>query len=103
MEVRALIVLLCGGLVLQPESLSAEINFYHYDGQISTRQLTDESAEITDDYTYDAFGVPPASTGTTPDIYPYNDIAPSTLSRDPCACTGCNEASFGVQVHTGSL
>ena len=35
-------------------------SYYHYDGQMSTRQLTDDPATgpavVTDTYTYDAFG-----------------------------------------------
>ncbi len=36
---------------------SSLTSYYHYDGQLSTRQLTDASANITDGYTYDAFGI----------------------------------------------
>jgi RHS repeat-associated protein len=47
------------------------VSFYHYDGQMSTRQLTDTSGTATDTYTFDAFGVLLASTGTTPNSYLY--------------------------------
>jgi RHS repeat-associated protein len=51
------------------------VNFYHYDGQMSTRQLTagsgGNSGNTTDTYTYDAFGVLLASTASTPNNYLY--------------------------------
>jgi RHS repeat-associated protein len=45
--------------------------FYHYDGQMSTRKLTDPLAVVTDEYTFDAWGVTLASTGSTPNNYLY--------------------------------
>jgi RHS repeat-associated protein len=47
------------------------ITYYHYDGQLSTRQLTDASQTVTDQYRYDAFGVLLAQSGTTPNNYLY--------------------------------
>ena len=44
-------------------------SFYLTDGQLSTRQLTDGAAAVTDTYTFDAFGVTLASTGSTPNVY----------------------------------
>jgi len=44
---------------------------YHYDGQGSTRQLTDENENVTDTYTYDAFGEEVAKTGTTVNPFGY--------------------------------
>lgn len=38
---------------------------YHFDGLGSTRQLTDENENVTDEYTYSAFGEEVASSGTT--------------------------------------
>ena len=38
---------------------------YHYDGQLSTRQLTGSSAQVSDSYTFDAFGDLLASAGST--------------------------------------
>jgi RHS repeat-associated protein len=43
--------------------------YYLYDGQMSVRQLTDISENVTDDYTYDAFGSLLASTGDTVNNY----------------------------------
>lgn len=43
--------------------------FYHYDGNSSTRQLTDESGNVANTYTYDAFGVIAESDITTPNNY----------------------------------
>ncbi len=44
---------------------------YHYDGQLSTRQLTDASGTLTDTYDYDAFGVTLAESGSSPNVYRY--------------------------------
>ena len=48
-----------------------ELSFYAYDGQMSTRQLTDETAEVTDTYDFDAFGVELARTGFTANNFLY--------------------------------
>ena len=40
--------------------------FYGYDGQMSTRFLTDTGANVTDSYTFDAWGVTLSSAGGTP-------------------------------------
>jgi RHS repeat-associated protein len=45
--------------------------YHHYDGQGSTRALTDESGTVTDRYTYTAFGEPVASSGTTTNPFGY--------------------------------
>jgi RHS repeat-associated protein len=45
--------------------------FYSYDGQQSTRQLTDSSGVVTDTYTYDAFGVDLGHAGSTPNEFRY--------------------------------
>ena len=51
--------------------------FYHYDGQLSTRQLTEgtpahtELGAVTDTYTFDAFGNLLAKTGLTANEYLY--------------------------------
>ena len=42
-----------------------ETTFYHFDGQGSTRVLTDEHENVTDTFTYSAFGVPVARAGLT--------------------------------------
>jgi RHS repeat-associated protein len=46
-------------------------SFYGYDGHGSVRYLTDEQGGVTDTYTYDAFGVLVARTGSTPNDYLY--------------------------------
>ena len=46
-------------------------SFYHYDGQLSTRQLTDGSQTVTDTYTYDAFGNLLNRSGATENDYLY--------------------------------
>ena len=45
--------------------------FYVYDGQMSTRHLTDNAAQVTDSSTFDAWGVTLASAGATPNNYLY--------------------------------
>ena len=49
----------------------SSFSYYHYDGQLSVHQLTDNSGEITDTYTYDAFGLLLALSGSTENIYLY--------------------------------
>ncbi|MCD4811316.1 putative Ig domain-containing protein [bacterium] len=44
---------------------------YHYDGQMSTRKLTNTDEEITDSYIYDAFGIVIDEAGTTENNYLY--------------------------------
>ncbi|MBC2711713.1 MAG: cadherin-like domain-containing protein [Desulfosarcina sp.] len=47
------------------------LSYYHYDGQMSTRNLTDGSAGITDSFVYDAFGILLGHGGTTENHYLY--------------------------------
>jgi RHS repeat-associated protein len=47
-------------------------SFYGYDGHGNTRFLANSAGTITDTYTFDAFGAPIASTGTTPNSYLYS-------------------------------
>ena len=49
------------------------INTFHYlyDGQLSTRALSNDAEDITDTYTYDAFGVILDQAGTTQNNYRY--------------------------------
>jgi RHS repeat-associated protein len=44
-------------------------NYYHYDGQMSTRQLTNSVGMVTDEYVYDAFGNLVSNTGDTINNY----------------------------------
>ncbi|MBC8232245.1 RHS repeat-associated core domain-containing protein, partial [bacterium] len=46
-------------------------SYYHYDGQMSTRQLTDAGEGVTDSYVYDAFGVLIEPLGDTVNHYRY--------------------------------
>ncbi|HEU4768602.1 MAG TPA: RHS repeat-associated core domain-containing protein [Pyrinomonadaceae bacterium] len=60
-------------LISQRQLISGqrEVSFYGYDGHGSVRYLTDTAGAITDTYTYDAFGVLLARTGSTPNEYLY--------------------------------
>ena len=49
----------------------SEMYYYHYDRQMSTRHLTDASQNITDGYTYDAFGILLNRFGGTENNYLY--------------------------------
>lgn len=46
-------------------------SYYHYDGQMSTRLLTNAAGQATDTYAYDAFGLLLDRTGTTDNAYLY--------------------------------
>jgi RHS repeat-associated protein len=46
-------------------------SYYHYDGQMSTRKLSNASQVTTDSYTYDAFGIELDHTGATVNDYKY--------------------------------
>jgi RHS repeat-associated protein len=48
-----------------------EVNYYHYDGLGSTRTLTNPNSEVTDSYTYEAFGELQEQTGNTENNYLY--------------------------------
>ena len=54
------------------ETQSSGPSFYTYDGQGSTRILTNSSGAVTDTYTYDAFGNVIARTGTTLNNYMFD-------------------------------
>ena len=47
------------------------VRFYHADGQLSIRLLTDAAGHVADTYLYDAFGVLIAATGGTANAYLY--------------------------------
>jgi len=62
------------GLDLISQKLTANSQqrfFYSYDGHGSVRQLTNSAGNLTDSYTYDAFGNLIEQTGTTPNLYLY--------------------------------
>jgi len=62
-----------------------ETSFYHFDGQGSTRALTDPSQNVTDTYVYDAWGEEVASTGTT--VNPFQWIGAVGYYRNPETAT----------------
>jgi RHS repeat-associated protein len=53
------------------QNRSGVASFYHYDGQLSTRLLTDASESVTDSYAYDSFGSLTSRTGATENSYLY--------------------------------
>jgi len=57
---------------LLSQKRSSLTSYYHYDGQLSTRQLSDASQNVTDTYTYDAFGVLLNRSGSTENNYLYS-------------------------------
>ncbi len=56
---------------LDPFSQTPQTLYYGYDGHGNVRYLTDANGNITDTYTYDAFGVLISSTGSTANNYLY--------------------------------
>ncbi len=60
---------LYGELIAQERD--GQVRYYNFDGQGSTRELTDENGDITDTYTYTAFGEEIAHTGTTENPFRY--------------------------------
>jgi hypothetical protein len=70
-ESGELIVRYIYGDDLISQKRSSSFSFYHYDWQMSTRQLTDSSGNITDGYTFDAFGVLLDKFGATENDYLY--------------------------------
>jgi len=59
------------GLALTSQESGGATIYYGYDGHGNVRFLTDNAGNITDTYTYDAFGELLAKTGTTPNNYLY--------------------------------
>ncbi len=56
----------------QPISSTWTPSFYGYDGHGNVRFLTNSAGTITDSYTYDVFGMPITTSGTTPNNYLYS-------------------------------
>jgi hypothetical protein len=57
-------------------------SYYHFDGQGSTRQLTDDAATVSDTYTYSGFGATIATTGFTVNPFAFLGSAGYFLDRD---------------------
>jgi RHS repeat-associated protein len=54
-----------------PDGTSWHVSFFGYDGHGSVRFLTDATGQLTDSYTYDAWGQHLTQTGTTQNPYRY--------------------------------
>jgi RHS repeat-associated protein len=67
-----------GDDLLAQSHATAGVHFPLTDGQASVRHLTDTAGNVTDAYTYDAFGVTLSQTGSTP-----NDFRFVGEQRDP--------------------
>ena len=50
---------------------NGEVRYYNFDGEGSTRELTDENGDVTDTYTYSAFGEEVERSGTTVNPFGY--------------------------------
>jgi RHS repeat-associated protein len=59
------------GLDLISQRQLSGVSFYNYDGHGSVRKLSDSLGNVTDTYTYDAFGTLIEQTGTTSNSYLY--------------------------------
>jgi RHS repeat-associated protein len=59
------------GLGLISSNREGTIRYFHFDGLGSTAHLTDTSQNITDSYTYNAFGVPYTPSGSSTNPYRY--------------------------------
>lgn len=70
-----------------------ETSYYHFDGQGSTRALTDETENVTDRYTYSTFGEEVASSGST--INPFRYVGAAGYYTD----TETNDVSARARVY----
>jgi len=70
-------------------------SFYGHDGQGSVRFLMDSTGKVTDTYTFDAFGLLVASTGSTPNVYLF-----AGQQFDPALGVYYNRARY-LDVRTG--
>ncbi|MEZ6043819.1 MAG: hypothetical protein R3C20_25260 [Planctomycetaceae bacterium] len=70
---------LYGDLLSQTDGASTQ--FYHFDANGDTRQLTDETETITDSWTYDSWGNILSRTGTTPT--PFQFVGRLGYAYDP--------------------
>jgi RHS repeat-associated protein len=60
-----------GDDLISQERSAGEKSFYAYDGMLSIRQLIDSSGNVTDSYTYDAYGIVLSADGDTPNDFGY--------------------------------
>nr|WP_298863221.1 RHS repeat-associated core domain-containing protein [uncultured Gimesia sp.] len=67
-----------GNLISQTRSTDS--SFYHFDPLGSTRELTDETETVTDDYRYSVFGEVKSNTGTT--VNPYQWVGKEGYYHD---------------------
>jgi RHS repeat-associated protein len=72
-------------------------SYYHFDGQGSTRQLTDQSEDVTDEYTYSAFGEILSHSGITLNPFTYNG------SRGYYLCGEANVISIRARAYSPEI
>ena len=60
---------------LLSQKRSGVTSYFHYDGQYSTRNLTDSAEDVTDTFIYTAYGEEVARTGTTTNPFGYKGAA----------------------------
>lgn len=60
---------------------NSQTNYYHADGQLSVRKLTNESEQVTDEYTYSAFGEVIVESGSTENSFKY--VGEAQYNYDP--------------------
>jgi RHS repeat-associated protein len=59
------------GMGLISSNRQSTIRYFHFDGLGTTYHLTDTSQNVTDSYTYNAFGVPLSASGSSVNPYRY--------------------------------
>lgn len=59
------------GLDLISQTTGGQTQYFHQDGQLNTRLLTDTTGVVTDTYVYDAFGTQIDRTGTSTNLFTY--------------------------------
>ena len=75
---------LYGELIAQERD--GQVRYYNFDGQGSTRELTDENGDVTDTFTYTAFGEEVKRTGATANPFRYKGAMGYYTNSDTNDC-----------------